>query len=141
VGTAWPLAGAAGGAPEAAARKVAVSFQIFRPLTAGRGSTGIDTPHAAGATASAHVCISTHKGVFALGATVSAQGVFALPGLRSGGFCAVSMQPAVHQRDGLIDHVGPYALLRRDGLHQPVHPLDMGRAGRQGPRRRGRGGQ
>ena len=52
VGTAWPLAGAAGGAPEAAARKVAVSFQIFRPLTAGRGSTGIDTPHAAGATAS-----------------------------------------------------------------------------------------
>ena len=129
VGTAWPLAGAAGGAPEAAARKVAVSFQIFRPLTAGRGSTGIDTPHAAGATASAHVCISTHKGVFAL------------PGLRSGGFCAVSMQPAVHQRDGLIDHVGPYALLRRDGLHQPVHPLDMGRAGRQGPRRRGRGGQ
>jgi hypothetical protein len=62
-------------------------------------------------------------------------------GQRSGGFGAVGLQPAVDQRNDLIDHVGPHAVLCRNGLHQPVHPLDMGRAGSQGPRRRGWGNE
>ena len=35
------------------------------------------------------------------------------PGLHSGGFLAIGLQPAIDQRHGLIDHVGLHAVLRR----------------------------
>src|SRR2546423_13378008 len=57
----------------------------------------------------------------------------------SGRLLPVLLQPAVDQRDGLIDRRQAHAFLRRDGLHQAVGALDVGRAVRQSPRRGGRG--
>jgi hypothetical protein len=48
-------------------------------------------------------------------------------GAESGCLLPIGAQPGVDQSYSLIDYIGPHALLRRDGLHQAVHPFDMGR--------------
>ena len=50
----------------------------------------------------------------------------------------VLAQAGVHHGDRRVDDRIAHALLRGHALHQPVHPLDVGGAGKQGPRRRGR---
>src|SRR5260221_1542183 len=51
----------------------------------------------------------------------------------------IFLQPPVDHGDGLIDCSQAHAFLRRDGLHQAVGALDVGRAVGQSPRRGGRG--
>jgi hypothetical protein len=56
----------------------------------------------------------------------------------SGRLLPVLLQPAFDQGDGLIEHFRAHAFLRRDGLHQQVDALDVGRAIGERARRRRR---
>src|SRR6516225_2954423 len=52
-----------------------------------------------------------------------------------GGGFTVGRKPGIDRRDGLVDNGIAHAVLRCDGLHQPVRPLDVGSAVVEGPRR------